>query len=389
MQVNVKSPAIMAELSCIKLCRWGTTYLRQHSEIASQHLAANICKEETVNMRNNFKRLFSLMLVVALVFALSVTTLAAGEKPLLTLEAKPGIQNGIISVSVNAKEEGIVADGKLVFTYDSAILSFKDVEVGSVWGDTDIVVKANGDQLGTVVVAFAANEAAKAGNVFTLKFEAVDQGQSTVAMNTGDSYITGADTYTLAADTTVNIVGFDDVLAGRYYVEGINYVVGEGWMKGVTEDKFAPEAETTRGMAVAVLYRMAGSPEVTEKTPFDDVNPKRYYADAVAWACKEGITNGVTETKFAPSHIVTREQMATFLARYAAKSGVSLETKGDLSKFVDGGSVKNFAVESMTWAVENGIINGVKADVLKPQGTSTRGQLATMIVRFVKVTATK
>ena len=340
-------------------------------------------------MRNKFKRFFSLMLVVALVFALSATTLAADEKPLLTLDAKPGIQNGIMSVSVNAKEEGIAADGKLVFTYDSAILSFMDVEVGSAWGDTDIVVKANGDQLGTVVVAFAANEAAKAGNVFTLKFEAVDQGQSTVAMNTGDSYITGADAYTLAANTKVDIVGFDDVLAGRYYVEGINYVIGEGYMEGVGDNRFAPNASTTRGMAVTVLYRMAGSPKVKAEVPFTDIDPERFYADAVAWAYSEKITDGVTETKFAPCHVVTREQMVTFLARYASSLDIEVEAKGDLSKFVDGDSVKNFAVESMTWAVDNGIVDGVKADLLKPQGSSTRGQLATMIVRFVKVTATK
>lgn len=340
-------------------------------------------------MRNNFKRFFSLMLVVALVFALSATTLAADEKTLLTLEAKPGIQNGIISVSVNAKDEGVVADGKLVFTYDSAILSFKDAEAGSAWGETDVVVKAN-DKLGTVIVAFAGEEAAKAGHVFTLKFEAVDQGQSTVAINEGESYITGADAYSLAADTKIDIVGFDDVVAGRYYVEGINYVIGEGYMEGVGDNKFAPNTSTTRGMAVTVLYRMAGSPKVEAEVPFTDVDAKRYYADAVAWAYSEEITNGVTETKFAPSHIVTREQMATLLARYASSiEEIKIETKGDLSKFTDGKTVKAFAVESMTWAVENGIINGVKVDVLRPQGDSTRGQLATMIMRFAKVTATK
>lgn len=340
-------------------------------------------------MRNNFKRFFSLMLVVALVFALSATTLAADEKNLLTLDAKPGIQNGIISVSVNAKDGGIVADGKLAFTYDSKILSFKDVQVGSVWGENDVVVEANGDKLGTVVVAFAANEAAEAGQIFTLRFEAVDQGQSTVAVNKDESYVTGADANALDSNTEVNIVGFDDVLAGRYYVEGINYVIGEGYMEGVGNNKFAPNTKTSRGMAVTVLYRMAGSPEVNEEVPFTDVNADRYYADAVAWAYKEKITEGVSETKFAPGHIVTREQMVTFLARYAASKGVEIEAKGNLDKFVDGDAVMNFAVESMTWAVENGIVDGVKEDLLKPQGASTRGQVATMIMRFANATHTK
>lgn len=341
-------------------------------------------------MRNKFRRFFSLVLVVALVFAISVPALAADEKPLLALEAKPGIQHGTISVSVNAKDKGIAADGKLKFTYDSAILSFKDVEVGSAWGDTDIVVKANSDELGSVIVAFAANEAAEAGHIFTLKFDAVDQGQSTVAINKEDSYVTGADAYSLAASTTAKVVGFSDVQAGYYYVEGINYVVGEGYMQGVGNGRFSPNATTTRAMAVTVLYRMAGSPEVTEKAPFTDVSSDQYYADAVAWAHSKGITSGVTETLFAPGHVVTREQMVTFLARYATLiNNVKIETKGDLSKFADGDSVMDYAVESMIWAVENGIIQGVRADVLRPQGSSTRGQLATMVMRFAKLTATK
>ncbi len=340
-------------------------------------------------MGNKFKRVFSLMLVVALVFTLSTTTLASDEKPLLELEAKPGIQNGIISVTVNAREAGIVADGKLVFTYDSGILSFQGAEAGSAWAETDMVLKANGDQLGTVTVAFAANEAAGAGNVFTLKFEAVDQGQSTVELNEGDSYLTGGDAYSLAAGTKVDIVGFDDVLSGRFYVEGINYLIGEGYMEGIGGNKFAPNVSTTRGMAVTVLHRMAGCPEGKAELPFTDVDSDRYYADAVAWAYSEKITDGVTETQFAPCHVVTREQMVTFLARYASSCGSTIEAKGDLKKFADGDSVKAFAVESMTWAVDNGIIYGVQADILKPHGSSTRGQLATMIVRFAKAAAAK
>lgn len=340
-------------------------------------------------MRNKFRRFFSLMLVVALVFAISVPALAADEKPLLTLESKPGIQNGVISVSVNANDKGVVADGKLTFTYDSAILSFKGVEVGSAWGDTDIVVKANSDKLDSVIVAFAANEAAEAGHVFTLKFDAVEQGQSTVAINEGESYITGADQYSLAASTTADVVGFDDVLPGYYFVEGINYVVGEGYMEGVGNGRFAPNAKTNRAMAVTVLYRMAGCPKVDKEVPFTDLVANEYYVDAVKWAYSEGITEGVSDTLFAPQHVVTREQMVTFLARYATSIGIKVEAKGDLSKFTDGDAVMKYAVENMTWAVENGIIDGVGDNLLKPQASSTRGQLATMIMRFDKFAATK
>ena len=148
-------------------------------------------------------------------------------------------------------------------------------------------------------------------------------------------------------------------------------------MIGVGDTRFAPESKTNRAMVVTVLYRMAGSPEVTGDMPFADVSEGRYYYDAILWASQNEIAKGMTETLFAPNKLVTREQLVTFLYRYAGFKGVD--------EFVDAGKVSNFAKEAMTWAVATELIIGVGDEKLEPKATSNRGQIATVIERFETV----
>ncbi|MGM9641171.1 MAG: S-layer homology domain-containing protein, partial [Faecousia sp.] len=174
---------------------------------------------------------------------------------------------------------------------------------------------------------------------------------------------------------------YTDVDQNQWYHEAIDYVVSNNLMTGVGNNQFRPNDMLTRGQIVAVLYRMEGSPEVTGTVPFTDVADGEYYTNAVIWAYQNGIVKGVSDTAFAPSVAVNREQMVTFLARYAKLTGVEVTAKGDLSKYPDGTQVSSFAVESMVWAVENGIINGI-GNELAPKDFSTRAQFATVIMRL-------
>ena len=99
---------------------------------------------------------------------------------------------------------------------------------------------------------------------------------------------------------------------------------------------------------------------------------------------ESGIAKGMPEELFVPNRPVTREQMATFFARYAGYCGMTTETEGDLAGFVDAGEVSGYAVESMTWAVEAGLIEGVSSEepTLRPKGSSTRAQVAAVVMRF-------
>ena len=174
---------------------------------------------------------------------------------------------------------------------------------------------------------------------------------------------------------------FADVDTSRWYHEGVDHVVREKLMNGVSETLFHPNHNLTRGELVTVLYRMAGTPAVEASTPFTDVAEGRFYSDAVAWAYENEITEGVTDTLFAPNTDVTREQLVTFLYRYAQRKGLKTDAVGSLDQYPDAGSIGNFAVEPMTWAVTNGIVDGLDGK-LAPKAASTRAQIATVIMRF-------
>ncbi|MCI6730697.1 MAG: S-layer homology domain-containing protein, partial [Clostridiales bacterium] len=176
---------------------------------------------------------------------------------------------------------------------------------------------------------------------------------------------------------------FSDLDTSRWYHEGVDYVLENGLMKGMGDGIFAPNGTVTRGMIVTMLYRMAGEPAVESEAPFTDVASGRYYAKAVAWAYENDIVRGITDTRFAPEASATREQLMTFLYRYAAFAGQDVSARGSLDGFSDGGTVSTFARESMGWAVAEGLLVG-SAGQLMPKDTATRAQLATIIFRFLE-----
>ncbi len=178
---------------------------------------------------------------------------------------------------------------------------------------------------------------------------------------------------------------YTDVPVNAWFHEAVDYVVANGIMEGTGEGTFSPNSTTTRAQLVTVLYRLAGSPEVELTGQFTDVAEDQWYAKAVAWAYAEEITTGITETLFAPNMSVTREQVVTFLYRYAQFAGVDVTAEGDLSQFTDGDKVSDYAKEAFLWAVDTGVVNGMTETTLVPQGTSIRAQIATILMRFMEL----
>ena len=175
---------------------------------------------------------------------------------------------------------------------------------------------------------------------------------------------------------------FTDVSTSDWFYDDVAFVYKNGLFSGTDSRSFSPNASMTRAMLVTVLYRIAGEPAVKGTAPFRDVEKNSWYTNAVIWAYQNNVTNGVSATEFAPEQNVTREQMVTFFARYAKLAGVDTSATGSLSAFVDASSVSAYAVPAMTWAVSVGLINGVGENKLDPTGNSTRGQVATVIVRY-------
>ena len=183
-------------------------------------------------------------------------------------------------------------------------------------------------------------------------------------------------------DNRIHTISYNDVKAGDWYANAVNYVTLTGLMNG-TGDGFSPNLAINRGMMVTVLYRMAGSPEVTAENPFTDVPADTWYTDAVIWASENGITAGTSETTFSPTNSLTREQLATFFYRFADfENPDPIEITGDLTGFTDADQVASYATDAMKWAIGEGLISGTTETTLSPKATATRAQVATILMRY-------
>lgn len=189
--------------------------------------------------------------------------------------------------------------------------------------------------------------------------------------------------------TTPETVAFSDVSESDWFYKGVSYVVENGMMNGVGENQFAPNAPLTREMLAVVLYNMEKQPESTGVNPFADVKADMWYTDAIVWANANGIVAGYDDSTFGLGDSITREQLAAILYRYAQMKGYDVTEKADLTGYADSAAISGYAVEAMQWANANGIVNGMTATTLAPQGTATRAQVAAMLMNFCENVVTK
>ena len=175
---------------------------------------------------------------------------------------------------------------------------------------------------------------------------------------------------------------FTDVTEANWYYDEVYYVWANGLMQGTSATTFGPGVDTTRAMVVTILWRLEGEPASGYDMDYSDVAGGAWYADAVRWATEHGIVNG-SEGQFYPGGIVTREQLAAMLYRYAQYKGYDLTAGGDLSGFADAGAVSGWAETSLAWAVGQGLIQGSDSQV-DPQGSAIRAQTAAILMRFME-----
>ena len=176
-------------------------------------------------------------------------------------------------------------------------------------------------------------------------------------------------------------VPFDDVQTTDWFYDTVQYVYDEGLMAGTGDRIFSPQQTTTRGMIVTILHRMAGSPEA-EAQDFTDVDPDAWYAPAINWSIESGVGAGYGGGLFGPDDAITREQMASFLYRYAELKGYDVSAVGDLDDFADASEVSNWAEDVMSWAVGADLFAGRDNNNLAPQGLTTRAEAATILMRY-------
>ena len=167
---------------------------------------------------------------------------------------------------------------------------------------------------------------------------------------------------------------FYDVPNDAFFYEAVKWAVKSGVTNGLTDTMFGPYESCTRAQIVTFLWRAAGSPEPKTASSFTDVPASAYYAKAVAWAIENGITNGMTETTFAPNATCTRGQSVTFL--YRALKG----TASGSTNFTD---VKSdaFYTDAINWAVANNVTNGTSNTTFSPNADCTRAEIVTFLYR--------
>ena len=181
----------------------------------------------------------------------------------------------------------------------------------------------------------------------------------------------------IPAFAAVEDTGFADVDANAWYADAAVYCRDNGLMSGTSGTTFSPDTAMTRSMLATVLYQLAGSPAVTGSDAFTDTADGAWYSDAVLWASQEGIISGYGNSLFGANDPVTREQIATILWRYSGSPAAEAGTA-----FADAGDIASWAVSAVDWARANGYVNGVDGNRFDPDGTATRAQVATILMRY-------
>ncbi len=170
---------------------------------------------------------------------------------------------------------------------------------------------------------------------------------------------------------------FEDVKAGDFFFDPVEWAVENGVTTGATATTFDPNGKCLRGHVVTFLWRAAGSPEPkTANNPFTDVKETDFFYKAVLWAVEKGITNGMTATTFGPYVECNRAQVVTFLWRAMEKPAPASAEHPFTDVAED-----QFYFQPMLWAVENGITNGLTATTFGPNSVCNRAQVVTFLYR--------
>ncbi|MCR5825642.1 MAG: S-layer homology domain-containing protein [Oscillospiraceae bacterium] len=361
---------------------------------------------------NHIKRSLAVLLALLLTLAASSPALAA-ESGSITASAGAAKAGERMTVTLSVQENPGFAALKLELSYDTDKLSFTGAENGSFQTNMNSFIlssgkvnllwdKGDGDATGNGALAalhFTVKSGATGSANVSLRFVEANNWDlqslqfnatgCTVAIDAaaggsiGGGTGGGSSAGTGNANTAVEgatptgtpqveqPVSYQDVEAYRWFYDAVQYVTAHDLMNGVAAaggpTLFQPNAGTSRCMVITVLARLYGA-DVSGGTP--------WYAKAVAWAQTIGVSDGQN-----PTNMITREQLVVMLYRYAQIKGFDTSAKAKLGAYQDAASVHSWATDAMQWAVGSELINGSN-NLLMPRGTTTRAQLAAILMRF-------
>lgn len=319
------------------------------------------------------KRLFAMLLVLAMVLSMAVGANAAESAAKLSLAARPGSAETSVRVMLTGAEG--VTNGRFAVGYDAEAVTLKSVQASEVCA----VSSVNDETAGTVSFAWVGSDlTADETLMLTLVFEHLEGASKLTFTAEGAGLDAEGDS------VTVDVAPFVDV-DGHWAEDEIIAVYNAGLIEGIGGGYFDPDSEISRAAFVTMLYRMAGEPELADLTTgFVDVPTDRFYSAAVKWAVDSGITNGVSSTTFAPGKSISRQEMMTMLWRYAKHvDGCDVSASADLGAFTDGNTVSGWAKDAMRWALAEELLTGYPDGTVQPAATAVRAQAAAILCRYV------
>lgn len=349
-----------------------------------------------------FAALLAVMPVLAAPSAAAVTASSASAKPGET-----------VTVTVSMADNPGLASWLMDVSWDGDALQLEGIGQGSAFSSG--IFLSNPGESSAKVTWCAATDSSSSGEMFTLTFKVKDGAsgnypvtvtcseQNTVNVKeqkvpvktvSGSVSVTGSTSgggntsgsgenpeKTPGGETKPpkdNTVSFTDIKKSDFFYESVLWAAEKGITSGVAKNRFDPNGGCTRAQVVTFIWRAMGSPSASGRTGFTDVPTGAYYAEAVRWAVKNGVTNGTSANRFSPDAPVTRAQVVTFLWRakgeQRAKSAASFT---DLKK-------NAYYLDAVSWAVEKKITTGTSRTAFSPESVCTRGQIVTFLYRCFK-----
>lgn len=299
-----------------------------------------------------------------------------------------GVDKGTAVIAVSIKLQGVdLATESVSITVDERGTSSGDSSSGS----TRYTVSVEDADNGTIKVSPTRASKGSTVTITVTPDEGYVLDELTVTDKNGDTVKltdkgNGKYTFTMprsavtveasfVAEADPDIPAFTDVPADAYYADAVAWAVENGITNGTSATTFGPNISCTRAQMVTFLWRAAGSPEpTTANNPFTDVQAGSYYYDAVLWAVEQGITEGTSATTFSPDATVTRGQTVTFLYRAAGSPEVSGGSFSDVA-------ADAYYADAVVWAVAEGVTNGTSSTTFSPNSACTRAQIVTFMYR--------
>lgn len=176
---------------------------------------------------------------------------------------------------------------------------------------------------------------------------------------------------------------FRDVTSTHWAFASVERAAELGLVTGYSDGTFRPDTPVTRAQFVLMLWRMCGKPAAAKAASFADASAD-WYQDALSWAVEKGYVNGLSDTRFGPDAPITRQQAMAILFRLnGGQSGTELTLTGIYEQtFADSTTIASWAKDATWWAVYHELVSGVGGSRIAPEANASRAQIAAILLRY-------